>query len=92
MKFEWHERKAKLNRAKHGVEFGIVQSFEFDSATYILDDTADYSEDRWIAIGLIGFGMYTLVFTDRGDDVIRVISLRKATKEEIKLHVKRQGG
>ncbi|MEQ1954819.1 hypothetical protein [Mesorhizobium sp. CN2-181] len=43
-----------------------------------------------MAIGLIGFGIYVLVFTDRGDDVIRVISLRKATKEEIKLYVQGQ--
>lgn len=45
-----------------------------------------------MAIGLVNFGMYALVFTDRGDEVVRVISLRKATKEEVKLYVESQGG
>lgn len=92
MKFEWDGRKAKQNQAKHGVDFDLAASFDFGNATYTLDDTLDYGEERWIAIGLIGFGVYALVFTDRGDDVIRVISLRKATKEEIKLHVETQNG
>lgn len=91
MKFEWDEFKAKRDKTKHDVGFELAASFDFDSAVYILDDTADYGEERWLAISLIDFGIYALVFADRGDDVIRVISLRKATKEEIKLYVQRQG-
>jgi uncharacterized DUF497 family protein len=58
----------------------------------VYDDTGDHGEERWMAIGLVNFGMYALVFTDRGDEVVRVISLRKATKEEVKLYVESQGG
>ena len=42
-----------------------------------------YGEERWEATGLIGVRLHTLVFTER-EDRIRVISLRKATPDEMK--------
>jgi uncharacterized DUF497 family protein len=47
-----------------------------------LDERADYGEDRWIAIGLLRTIVVVIVFTERGEDTIRVISLRKALKHE----------
>ena len=40
------------------------------------------NEDRWNAIGFAGSVLF-VVYTERKDDVIRIISVRKATKEEI---------
>lgn len=82
MLFEWDENKARTNRAKHGVDFAIAPSFDFANAIIRLDDSEDFGEDRLIAIGLIGAGVYVMVYVERGH-AIRVISLRKATRQEI---------
>ncbi len=47
-----------------------------------LDKSADYEEDRWTAIGLLGNRVVVVVFTERDEDVTRIISLRKALKHE----------
>jgi uncharacterized DUF497 family protein len=83
MQFEWDEKKARSNKAKHDVDFKSVQYFDFDTALYRVDIAMDYGEERWEATGLIGVRLHTLVFTER-EDRIRVISLRKATPDEMK--------
>lgn len=82
MLFEWDENKARTNRAKHGVDFAIAPSFDFANAVIGLDDSEDFGEDRLVAIGLIEVGVYVMVYVERSD-AIRVISLRKATRQEI---------
>lgn len=82
MLFEWDENKARTNRAKHGVDFAIAPSFDFANAVIRLDDSEDFGEDRLVAIGLIGAGVYVMVYVERRH-VVRVISLRKATRQEI---------
>ena len=47
-----------------------------------LDERKDYGEDRWIGIGLLKGIVAVIVFTERGEDTIRIISLRKALKHE----------
>jgi hypothetical protein len=47
-----------------------------------LDDREDYGEDRWVGIGLLEARVVVIVFTERGEDTIRVISLRKALTHE----------
>lgn len=83
MQFEWDEKKARSNKAKHGVDFEAVHAFDFDTALYVVDEATDYGEERILATGLIGARFYTMVFTER-DERIRVISLRRATKTEIR--------
>ncbi|MBZ9739328.1 MULTISPECIES: BrnT family toxin [unclassified Mesorhizobium] len=82
MLFEWDETKARTNRAKHGVDFVIAPSFDFANAPVRLDDSEDFGEDRLVAIGLIEAGVYVMVYVERGD-AVRVVSLRKATRQEI---------
>lgn len=82
MLFEWDENKARTNRAKHGVDFAIAPSFDFANAFIRLDDSDDFGEDRLVAIGLIEAGVYVMVYIERRH-AIRVISLRKATRQEI---------
>jgi uncharacterized DUF497 family protein len=83
MRFEWDEKKARSNKAKHGVDFESVWDFDFDTALYAVEETIPYGEERFQAIGLIGFRVYMLVFTERGD-LIRVISFRKAPSAEMR--------
>lgn len=88
MQFEWDENKARSNKTKHGVGFESAQQFDFDTALYVVDNAVAYGEDRWQAIGLIGFQLHMLIFTERRDR-IRIISLRKATYAEMKVFYER---
>jgi len=48
-----------------------------------LDDREDYGEDRWIGIGMLKSRVVVVVYTER-NDIIRIISLRKALSYERK--------
>jgi uncharacterized DUF497 family protein len=82
MKFEWDESKRRLNFKKHGIDFEDV-SVVFDSPMLAaLDIREEYGEDRWIGLGVLGSVVVVIAFTERGSESIRVISARKATKNE----------
>lgn len=49
-----------------------------------LNDRQDYSEDRWIGVGLMDMRVVVIVFTEPDEDTIRVVSFRKATSDERK--------
>ena len=83
--YEWDEDKRHENLRKHGVDFAIVEGFDWDHAVVFEDTREAYHERRWVAFAPIGDRLFALVFTMRGD-VTRVISLRKATKKERKLY------
>ena len=84
MNFEWDEQKNQENIRNHGLDFGDAwEIFEAPMQT-ALDTTADYGEDRWTGIGFLGNRIVVVVFTQRGEDVIRIISLRKALNYERK--------
>jgi len=81
MRYEWNEGKSAANRAKHGLDFIEAEEFCWDTALETVDDRADYGEERWIALGLIGVRVHVMIYTKRGGN-IRIISLRKANKRE----------
>ena len=85
MKFEWDEEKNEINKFKHKISFEEVESvFEDDYA--ILFDDPDHSqqEDRFLIIGMSEIkGICLVSHCYRGEDeIIRIISARKATKTE----------
>jgi uncharacterized DUF497 family protein len=80
----WDEKKRASNLAKHGLDFEDIIHFDFDTALREMDDREDYGEFREIAIGWCGLRLCFVVFVRRGDDEIRVISFRKATKQEVR--------
>lgn len=86
-RFEWDDEKARSNLRKHGVAFGLLEHFEFETAIEWIDDRDDHGEERIIIVGVIGSKLFTLVYTLRGT-TIRVISLRKASKKEVDKYVK----
>ena len=85
--YEWDESKRQANLAKHGVDFADMDAFEWDTALIDLDEY--HAEPRWIATGFIGAVLYFVVFTERSDN-IRIISLRKATRREVRNYVENQ--
>jgi uncharacterized DUF497 family protein len=83
--FEWDETKRAENLRKHGVDFAIVEGFDWEHSIAAEDSSERYGEPRFISIGPIGAKLYVLIWTER-DDVIRVISLRRATRTERRRH------
>ena len=85
LEFEWDEQKRQSNLNKHGIDF--VRACQiFQGYTVEFEDTRyNYGEDRFIAIGQTGNQTLTVVYTLR-DEIIRLISARKATKNERKIY------
>jgi uncharacterized DUF497 family protein len=82
MRFAWDEEKNQDNITRHGLDFADAWSV-FDSPLIArLDTREDYGEDRWQGIGMLQGRVVVIVFTERDPDIIRIISLRKADREE----------
>lgn len=85
MRFEWDEAKNRRNLAKHKIGFETAKLvFEDPHAISFQDSSAD-DEDRWQTFGTIN-GLVVMVahtcWEEEGEEVIRVISSRKATSRE----------
>ena len=81
MRFEWHEAKRKVNIRKHGIDFiDAAEIFEGVIVT-IEDERFDYGEPRYLSLGLMRGRVILVVHTEQ-EEVIRIISARKATKYE----------
>lgn len=84
MKFKWDEAKNRLNIRRHGIDFEDVGEVFKGPMIIVPDDRTDYSEDRQIGTGILKNMSVVIVFTEKDDDVIRIISARKANKHESK--------
>ena len=87
LRFEWDPYKSKANMAKHGVSFEEAASvFHDERAVEFYDDKNSEWEDRFLLIGISAKMRLLLVcHCFRADEsVIRIISARKATKNESK--------
>lgn len=86
MRFTWDENKNRANRAKHRVSFETATFVFEDAAALIERDRVTDGEERWNAIGMVGSLMLlTVCHAYRGSDgeeVIRIISARKADRHE----------
>jgi uncharacterized DUF497 family protein len=87
MKFEWDEEKRKSNLFKHGIDFKDAEQI-FEGITYTFEDERfSYGEYRYITLGMFGGTVVVVAHTER-NDVIRLISIRKATKNEQEFYYK----
>ena len=94
MEFEWNDTKADSNKVKHGISFEVAAlAFEDEAAIIFEDDRNDYGETREILIGrpLLERQCLLVVFTERDENLIRIISARKATRAETKLYYEQNG-
>lgn len=81
VKYEWDEAKRQSNLQRHGIDFADVEGlFESETVT-ILDDRFEYGEQRFVSFGLLDGRVVVIAHTET-DEVIRIISARKATKRE----------
>lgn len=85
MEYEWDAEKAAQNLAKHNVDFSGARSvFKDIDALVAPDNRRDYREPRFNIIAKdIAGDVLTVTFTIRGD-VVRLISARKASRDERK--------
>ena len=87
MRFEWDPDKERANREKHGISFQEASELleSVDDFLEIYDESHADEEERFIGIGPIRNRVVVVVYTERADDVIRIISARRATKNEVRL-------
>jgi hypothetical protein len=85
LRFEWDERKNAQNRRKHGVSFEEARTVFLDERALLIGDP-DHSEDerRFVLLGLSSAVRMLLVCHcyRRQGDVIRIISARRADRQE----------
>ena len=81
--FEWDDRKAQSNKKKHGISFEEASTVFGDPLSVTIPDSGhSVEEDRFATIGLsTSDTLIVVVHTDR-DDIIRIISARRATRHE----------
>ena len=89
--FEWDPEKAQKNKVKHNITFELAASiFNDPYALSIYDDEhSSLKEDRWVTLGVSKTGallvvVHTFEELTKNINQIRIISARKATKNEIK--------
>ena len=76
IRFEWDENKNRINIAKHNVSFEEAKTVFYDSGALVIEDPEhSEDEDRFIILGISRYA---------NDEVIRIISARKANKQESK--------
>ena len=91
--FEWDENKNLSNQKKHNVSFEEAKTVFFDEkARLIADPDHSNGEDRFVIMG-ISSTLRVLVVVHcfrQNDEIIRIISARKATRNEQKYHNRRK--
>jgi len=84
--FEWDEEKNKLNKKLHGIDFEDAKLVFADPFKVILPDLYhSENEERWLAIGLVSRVLF-VVFTERDENIVRIISARVGTKAEERIY------
>lgn len=86
MRFEWNHGKNRVNLAKHKVSFETACLVFDDPYHLTIQDRFNNNEERWQTLGRVNDAVILLVaytvIEKEHEDVIRVISARKATKKE----------
>jgi len=89
IKFVWDQNKDKINQKKHGISFNEAKTVFYDeNARLISDNEHSRNEERFILLGL-SYTLRLLVVVHsyrENDEIIRIISARKATKNETKFY------
>ena len=94
MLFTWDDEKERIKFRKHKVHFAVAASAFMDSYLLVESNSVDEytGEERLDVIGSVGgrellFVVYVERITEGGNDIIRIISARKAEKREVMRYV-----
>jgi uncharacterized protein len=83
--------KNARNIAERGLSFERVADLDWDTAVIITDTRRDYGEPRLRVMARLDGRLHAAVVTPRGED-LRVISLRRANRREVRRYGKKEGG
>ena len=90
MRFVWDEKKSRLNLAEHRISFETAALVFEDLHSISHFDRMKDEEERWQTLGVAGGAAVLLVahsdYEESGEEVIRIISARKATPRERKIY------
>lgn len=88
VRIEWDPAKERRNLTKHGISFKEARALFTSGVDYleIYDSAHSTEEERFIALGPIRRGLVLVVFTERSEDTVRIISARWANKSEQALY------
>jgi len=86
MRIEFDPIKDAGNQTKHGVSLALAGELDWKAALVWVDDRFEYAELRMIALAPDTSTLYYVAFVERGE-VQRIISLRQATRREVKHYV-----
>ncbi len=84
MKFEFDENKSKSNKQKHGISFNEARDL-LEDMDYVEIPVKTSDEPRFLVIGKITNKYWAGIITYRSEN-IRIISVRRARKEEIDIY------
>ncbi len=92
MKFTWDENKNRINKSKHGISFETAKLVFDDPLHKSIQDRYENGEERWQTLGVINGIAVILVahsiLEENNVELIRIISSRKATKQEVAYYEK----
>lgn len=89
MIYEWDKAKNRSNFAKHGLDFADAEQVFAGPCVTFVDGRFDYGEKRLITLGLLAGRVVVIAHAPRGEDITRIISMRKANRREQKIYKKR---
>lgn len=92
LRFEWDPDKAAGNARKHGVSFEEAETIFSDELASLIDDPDHSGEEERFLLLCLSVKLRTLVVAHcyrKADDVIRIISARKATRKERDIYYRR---
>ena len=91
MIYEWDGAKNLSNLVKHGLNFADAGQVMAGALVTFVDDRFQYGEKRLITLGRLARRVVVIAHTPRGDEVTRIISMRKANRREQKIYQERLG-
>jgi Uncharacterized protein conserved in bacteria len=87
MEFTWHDKKRQTNLRDHRVDFADAVGVFFDDRALTTEDVDAEGEQRLVTMGRDFLDrVLIVVYTERGEDEIRLISARKASPGECKAY------
>ncbi len=84
MQFEFDPQKSKLNKSKHGTDFGEAQAL-WDDPDCIGFPAKSDDEERYALLAMLKGKLWVVFYTHR-EDKIRIISTRRARNNERELY------
>jgi uncharacterized DUF497 family protein len=92
IEFDWGPRKAESNLRTHRISFGAGTQVFHDPYAFSTKEWVVEDEERWQTFGLVNGVLLMVAYTIRteheADELIRIISVRKATKRERRIYEK----